>query len=105
MCVCVCVYIYIYIYIYTYTHLHTYKTYLRTYIMACVSDRSVGKATDYGLEVPRSNHDGNEIFPVQTGPEAHPASCKWLHFISGSKVQPGRETELSTSSSNAVMEE
>ena len=73
--------------------------------MAFVSDRSVGKATDDGFEVPGSNHYGNEIFPVQTGPEAHPASCKWLHLFPGSKVHPGLETELSTSSSNAVMEE
>jgi hypothetical protein len=72
--------------------------------MACVSDRSVSKATDDGFEVPGSNHYGNEIFPFQTGPEAHPGSCKWLHLFPGSKVQPGRVTELSTFSSNAVRE-
>ena len=38
---------------------------------------SVGVATDYGLYGPGSNPGGDEIFPpVQTGPEAHPASCK-----------------------------
>ena len=38
---------------------------------------SVGIATDYGLDGPGSNPGGHEIFrPVQTGPEAHPASCK-----------------------------
>ena len=38
---------------------------------------SVGIATDYGLDGPGSNPSGDEIFPlVQTGPEAHPASCK-----------------------------
>jgi len=38
---------------------------------------SVGIATDYGLDGPGSNSGGDEIFPpVQTGPGAHPASCK-----------------------------
>ena len=38
---------------------------------------SVGIATDYGLDGPGSNPGGDEIFaPVQTGPGAHPASCK-----------------------------
>jgi len=36
----------------------------------------VGIATAYGLDGPWSNPGGGEIFPpVQTGPEAHPASC------------------------------
>ena len=36
---------------------------------------SVGIATDYGLDGPGSNPGGDKIFPpVQTGPEAHPAS-------------------------------
>ena len=38
---------------------------------------SVGIVTDYGLDGPGSNPGGDEIFrPVQTGPGAHPASCK-----------------------------
>jgi len=38
---------------------------------------SVGIATDYGLDGPRLNPVGDEIFPpVQTGPGVHPASCK-----------------------------
>ena len=48
ICVCVCVYIYIYVYIYM-----------------CVCSglgSSVGIATDYGLEGPRSNPGGDEIF-------------------------------------------
>jgi len=33
--------------------------------------------TDYGLDGPGSNHGGGRDFPpVQTGPGAHPASCK-----------------------------
>jgi len=43
----------------------------------CGPDSSVGIATDYGLDGPGSNPHGDEIFPpVQTGPGAHPASCK-----------------------------
>jgi len=38
-------------------------------------DSSVGIATDYGLDGPGSNPGENKI-SVQTGPEAHPASCK-----------------------------
>ena len=38
---------------------------------------SVGVATDYELDGPGSNLGGEEIFtPLQTGPGAHPASCK-----------------------------
>jgi hypothetical protein len=43
----------------------------------CGPSSSVGVATDYGLDGPGSNPGGDEIFPpVQTGPGAHPASCK-----------------------------
>ena len=43
----------------------------------CGSGSSVGIAPDYGLDGPGSNPCGDEIFPsVQTGPGAHPASCK-----------------------------
>ena len=37
---------------------------------------SVGIVTNYGLDGPGSNPGGDEIPPVQTGPGAHPASCK-----------------------------
>ena len=38
---------------------------------------SVGIATDYGLDGSGSNPGGGRDFPpVQTGPGAHPASCK-----------------------------
>jgi len=41
------------------------------------SGSSVGTATDYRLDGPGSNLGRDEIFPpVQTGPGAHPASCK-----------------------------
>ena len=50
--------------------------YIYIYIYICGPDSSVSIATDYGLDGPGSNPDGNEIFsPVQTGPGAHPASC------------------------------
>ena len=68
---------------------------------------SVGIATDYGLGGPGSNPDGDEIFPpVQTGPEAHPASCK-MGTGSFTGVKCGRGVLLTHSppSSAAVMEE
>ena len=38
---------------------------------------SVGLANEYGLDGAGSDPGGDEIFrPVQTGPGAHPASCK-----------------------------
>ena len=38
---------------------------------------SVGIVTDYGLDGPGSNPGGGRDFPpVQTGPGAHPTSCK-----------------------------
>ena len=44
--------------------------------------------------------------PVQTGPGAHPASCKMgTGSFRGGKVRPGRAAEHSPSSSAAVMEE
>jgi len=60
---------------------------------------SVGIATDYGL-------DGSGSNPVQTGPGAHPASCKMgTGSFLGRKVQPGRAADHSLPSSVAVMEE
>jgi len=68
---------------------------------------SVGIATDYGLDGPGSNPGGDEIFPpVQTGPGAHPASCKvGTGSLPGGKVRPGRAADHSPPSSAAVMEE
>ena len=66
-------------------------------------DSSVGIATDYGLDGPRSNPGGDEIFPpVQTGPGSHPASCKM-----GTRSFPGQGVMLNTHppSSAAVMEQ
>jgi len=68
---------------------------------------SVGIATDYGLDGPGSNPGGDEIFrPFQTGPGAHPASCK-MYTVSfpGGKVWPGRAADHSPPSSVTVMEE
>ena len=43
----------------------------------CGLGSSGGIATDYVLDCPGSNPGRDEIFPpVQTGPGAHPASCK-----------------------------
>ena len=61
----------------------------------------------YGLEVPGSNLGGGLDFPpVQTGPGAHPASCK-IGTGSFPGVKCGRGVGLTTysPSSAAVMEE
>ena len=42
---------------------------------SCGPGSSVSIATDYGLDGPGSNPGEDKIFPpIQTGPEAHPAS-------------------------------
>ena len=57
---------------------------------------SIGTATDYGLDSPGSNPCGEEIFPpVQTGPGAHPASCK-MGIRSFPGVKCGRGVLLTT---------
>ena len=68
---------------------------------------SVGIATDYGLNGPGSNPDGDEILPpVPAEPGAHPASCKMgTGVFPGGKVRPGRAADHSPSSSAAVMEQ
>ena len=49
---------------------------------------------------------GRDFPPVQTGPEAHPASCKMgTGSFPGGKVRPGRAANHSPPSSAAVMEE
>ena len=72
----------------------------------CGPGSSVGIATDYGLDGPGSNPGGGRDFPpVQTGPAAHPASCKMgTGSFAGGKVRPGRAANHSPPSS-AVMEE
>ena len=64
-------------------------------------------ATDYGLDGSGSNPGGDEVFPpVQTGPGAHPASCK-MGTGSFPVVKCGRGMLLTTHppSSAAVMEQ
>jgi len=62
----------------------------------CGPGSSVGLATDYGLDGPGSNPSGDEIFPsVQTGPGAHPASCK-IGTESFPEVKCGRVVLLTT---------
>ena len=48
----------------------------RIYVCGCGPGSSVGIATDYGLEGPRSNPGGDEIFrPSRTALGSHPTSC------------------------------
>ena len=64
---------------------------------------SVGIATDYGLDGPGiESRWGRDFPPVQTGPGAHPTSCK---MGTGGKVRPGRAADHSPPSSAAVVEE
>ena len=57
---------------------------------------SVGIATDYGLDGSGSNPGGENILPpVQTGPGAHPASCK-MGTGSFPRVKCGRGVLLTT---------
>ena len=63
MCVCVCVCVYIYIYIYTHIHI-------------CGPGSVVGIGLPTGRTVRGWNPGGARFSaPVQTVPEAHPASC------------------------------
>ena len=69
--------------------------------------RSVGIATDYGLEVPGSNPGGDEVFRQSRpalGPTQPPVKCCAGSFPGG-KVRPGRAFDHSPPSSAAVMEE
>jgi len=56
---------------------HSIRIYGTVHSKTCGPGSSVGIATDHGLDGPGSNPDGGRDFPpVQTGPGAHPASCK-----------------------------
>jgi hypothetical protein len=68
---------------------------------------SVGIATDYGLDGPGIESRWRREFPpVQTGPGAHPASCKfWYRVFFGGKVRPGPAADHPLPYSAAVMEE
>ena len=68
----------------------------------CGPDSSVDIATAYGLGGPglESRWEARFSAPVQTGPEAHPASCKMgTGSFPGGKVRPGRDADPSLPSS------
>jgi len=76
--------------------------YLKTlYNIECGLDSSVGIATDYGLDVPGSNPDGDEIFR-SFSPALGPTQYR---VFSVDKVRLGRSADHSLSSSAAVMGE
>ena len=64
-------------------------------ISICGSDSSVGIVTGYGLEGPGIESRWGAIFsaPVQTGPGAHPVTCK-MGTGSFSGVKSGRGMTL-----------
>jgi len=62
----------------------------------CGPGSSVGIATNYRLDGPGSNPGGGRDFPsVQTGPGAHPASCK-MGTGSFPGLKCGRDVLLNT---------
>jgi len=82
--------LYIYIYIY----------------VICGPSSSVGIATDFGLDGPRSNSSGDEIFHPSRpalGPTQPPV--KWVPGFPRGKVQPGRAADHSPPSSATAIEE
>ena len=72
----------------------------------CGPGSSVGIATDYGLDRPRSNPGEDEIFRPSRpslGPTQPPV--KWVPAPSRGKVRPGPAADHPPPSSDAVMEE
>jgi len=68
--------------------------------------RSVGIATDYGLDGPGSNSGGDEIFhPSRPTLGPNQPRVKWVRGLSGGKVRPERAADHSPPSNAAVMEE
>jgi len=64
----------------------------------CGPGSSVGIATGYGLDGPGiESRCGGDFPPVQTNPEAQPASCKMGtgYYPGGGKMRPGRAAEHS----------
>ena len=72
----------------------------------CGPGSSVGIATDYRLDAPRSNPGGDEIFrPSRPALGPTQPSVKWVPGLPGGKLRPGRAAVHSPPSSAAVMEE
>ena len=84
-----------------------YLSLIQVNLRICGPGSSVGSATE--LRAGRSGIEfrcGRDFPPVQTGPVAHPASCKMgTDCFPGGKVRPGRAADHSPPSSAAVMEE
>ena len=76
------------------------------HVQYCGPGSSVGIATDYGLDGPRSNPGGDEISARPDRPWGPPSllSNGYLVFPGG-KVRSGRAADHSPPSSAAVMEE
>ena len=67
---------------------------------------SVGIATDYVLDGPRSSPGGDEIFrPSRPALGPTQPHVKWVPVLSRGKVRPGRAADHSPPSSAAVLEE
>ena len=72
----------------------------------CGPGSSIGETTDYGLDGPGSNPDGDETFRPSRpalGPTQPPV--EWVPCLFWGKVRPGRAADHSPPSSAAIMEE
>ena len=82
-----------------------YSQFSTTYHLKCGPGSSVGIASNYGLDGPGSNPGGDDIFRTSRpalGPTQPPV--KWVPYLPGGKVRPGRAADHSPPSSAAVME-
>jgi len=76
------------------------------YIYISGPGSSVGIATDYGLDSPRSNPGGDEIFcPSRPALGLTQRPVKWVPCLSRGKVRSGRATDHLPPSNATVMEE
>ena len=75
-------------------------------VVHSVPGRSVGIATDYGMDGPGSNPGGDEIFCPSDRPWGPPSLLyNGYRVFHGGKLRPGRAADQSPPSSAAVMEE
>ena len=84
----------------------SFYLYIYIYIYICRPGSSVGIATDFELDGPGSNPDGDEIFR-SSGPALGSTQppVQWVPGLSRGKVRPGRNANHSPLSSAAVMDE
>jgi hypothetical protein len=75
--------------------------------LCCGPGRSVGIATDYGLDSSGIESRWGRDFPHLSRPTLGPTQppVQWVPALSGGKVRPGRDADHSLPSSAEVMAE